>query len=58
MSLGESATEDDGRLIASLFGAVGKVWKADEKSFDAVTGLRYVSWVRMGVGQNVLLICQ
>ncbi|KAF6170239.1 hypothetical protein GIB67_029368 [Kingdonia uniflora] len=39
MSLGESATKEDGELIANLFGAIGKVWKADEKLFDAVTGL-------------------
>ncbi|KAM7524451.1 hypothetical protein LguiA_014353 [Lonicera macranthoides] len=39
MTLGASATEEDGKLIADLFGAVGKIWKADEKLFDAVTGL-------------------
>ncbi|KAK9125098.1 hypothetical protein Scep_013944 [Stephania cephalantha] len=39
MSLGETATEEDGDLIASLFGAIGKTWRADEKLFDAVTGL-------------------
>ncbi|XP_048226146.1 pyrroline-5-carboxylate reductase [Ricinus communis] len=39
MSLGGAATEDDGELIAKLFGSVGKIWKADEKLFDAVTGL-------------------
>uniref|UniRef100_A0A5B6ZFH2 Pyrroline-5-carboxylate reductase n=1 Tax=Davidia involucrata TaxID=16924 RepID=A0A5B6ZFH2_DAVIN len=39
MSLGAAAIEDDGELIARLFGAVGKIWKADEKLFDAVTGL-------------------
>lgn len=42
MSLGATATKEDGELIAKLFGAVGKVWQADEKLFDAVTGLRYV----------------
>lgn len=42
MSLGAAATEDDGELIARLFGAIGKIWKADEKLFDAITGLRYV----------------
>ncbi|KAE8687649.1 Pyrroline-5-carboxylate reductase [Hibiscus syriacus] len=39
MSLGESATEQDGELVGKLFGSVGKIWKADEKLFDAVTGL-------------------
>ncbi|GMN60966.1 hypothetical protein TIFTF001_030049 [Ficus carica] len=39
MSLGGAATEEDGNLIAKLFGSVGKIWKADEKYFDAVTGL-------------------
>ncbi|KAE8681486.1 Pyrroline-5-carboxylate reductase [Hibiscus syriacus] len=38
MSLGESATEQDGKLVEKLFGSVGKIWKADEKLFDAVTG--------------------
>lgn len=42
MSLGASATEEDGRLVAKLFGSVGKIWKVDEKLIDAVTGLRYV----------------
>ncbi|KAK8654845.1 hypothetical protein V6N13_107442 [Hibiscus sabdariffa] len=39
MSLGGSATEQDGELVGKLFGSVGKIWKADEKMFDAVTGL-------------------
>ncbi|KAF3442502.1 hypothetical protein FNV43_RR16418 [Rhamnella rubrinervis] len=39
MSLGASATEEDGDLIAKLFGSVGKIWKADDKLFDAITGL-------------------
>ncbi|KAK7290785.1 hypothetical protein RIF29_05474 [Crotalaria pallida] len=39
MSLGGAATEEDGNLIAKLFGSVGKIWKADEKFFDAITGL-------------------
>ncbi|CAK9184020.1 unnamed protein product [Ilex paraguariensis] len=39
MSLGAAATEEDGKLIAGLFGAIGKLWKADEKLFDAITGL-------------------
>lgn len=43
ISLGSGATKEDGDLISLLFGAIGKVWKADEKLFDAVTGLRYVA---------------
>ncbi|CAB4286488.1 unnamed protein product [Prunus armeniaca] len=39
LSLGVGATEQDGDLIAKLFGSVGKTWKADEKLFDAVTGV-------------------
>ncbi|XP_061367575.1 pyrroline-5-carboxylate reductase [Gastrolobium bilobum] len=39
MSLGGAATEEDGNLIAKLFGSIGKIWKADEKYFDAITGL-------------------
>ncbi|GFY96152.1 pyrroline-5- carboxylate (P5C) reductase [Actinidia rufa] len=39
MSLGATATGEDGELITKLFGAIGKIWKADEKLFDAVTGL-------------------
>ncbi|KAH7854893.1 hypothetical protein Vadar_018813 [Vaccinium darrowii] len=39
MSLGGTATEEDGELIARLFGAIGKIWKTDEKLFDAITGL-------------------
>ncbi|XAR68439.1 Pyrroline-5-carboxylate reductase [Bertholletia excelsa] len=39
MSLGTAAIEEDGELIAKLFGAIGKIWKADEKLFDAITGL-------------------
>ncbi|TYI72025.1 hypothetical protein E1A91_D07G030300v1 [Gossypium mustelinum] len=39
VSLGGAATEQDGELVGKLFGAVGKTWKADEKLFDAVTGL-------------------
>lgn len=35
MHLGEAATVNDGELIADLFGAVGKVWKMDEKFSDA-----------------------
>ncbi|KAK1277986.1 hypothetical protein QJS04_geneDACA016626 [Acorus gramineus] len=39
MCLGEMVTKDDEELAANLFRAVGKVWTADEKYFDAVTGL-------------------
>uniref|UniRef100_M4CPY1 Pyrroline-5-carboxylate reductase n=2 Tax=Brassica campestris TaxID=3711 RepID=M4CPY1_BRACM len=39
MSLGTAASEEDGALVAKLFGSVGKMFKADEKMFDAVTGL-------------------
>ncbi|XP_022966424.1 pyrroline-5-carboxylate reductase-like [Cucurbita maxima] len=39
MSLGEGALKEDGQLIAKLFGSVGKIWEADEKLFDAITGL-------------------
>ncbi|GAB4843917.1 hypothetical protein Ancab_013881 [Ancistrocladus abbreviatus] len=39
VSLGAAATEEDGELISRLFGAIGKVWRADEKLFDAITGL-------------------
>ncbi|KAH0907341.1 hypothetical protein HID58_039168 [Brassica napus] len=39
MSLGTAATEEDGALVTKLFGSVGKMFKADEKMFDAVTGL-------------------
>lgn len=41
MSLGGAATEQDGELVAKVFGSVGKIWRVDEKLFDAVTGLRY-----------------
>ncbi|KAF8398274.1 hypothetical protein HHK36_017201 [Tetracentron sinense] len=39
MSLGKTASEEDGEIISSMFGAIGKVWRADEKYLDAVTGL-------------------
>lgn len=39
MTLGEKATEIDENRVARLFGSIGKIWKADEKCFDAVTGL-------------------
>ena len=42
MSLGGAAMEEDRNLTANLFGSVGKIWKVDEKLFDAVTGLRYL----------------
>lgn len=42
MHLGEAATVDDGELIADLFGAVGKVWKMDEKLSDAAGAVGYV----------------
>jgi hypothetical protein len=47
MSLGGSATEEDADIIAKLFGSVGKIWRGDEKLFDAVTGLRYVAPVNI-----------
>lgn len=43
MHLGEDATEEDGELISNLFGAVGKVWKLDEKLSDAAGTIRYMS---------------
>ncbi|XAR54759.1 Pyrroline-5-carboxylate reductase [Bertholletia excelsa] len=39
MSLGTSATEEDGELIAKLFGGIGKIWEADKKLFNAIIGL-------------------
>ncbi|KAL5723120.1 pyrroline-5-carboxylate reductase [Ranunculus cassubicifolius] len=39
MSLGEAASKDDVDLIAKLFGAIGKIWTADENHFDAITGV-------------------
>ena len=42
MCLGGAASEEDGELVAKLFGSVGKIWRADEKLFDAIVGLRYV----------------
>lgn len=41
--MGETATKKDEERVAKLFGAVGKVWTAEEKYFDAITGLRYPS---------------
>ncbi|KAF3336826.1 pyrroline-5-carboxylate reductase [Carex littledalei] len=37
--MGETATKKDEERVAKLFGAVGKVWTAEEKYFDAITGL-------------------
>ncbi|XP_058107047.1 pyrroline-5-carboxylate reductase isoform X2 [Magnolia sinica] len=39
MSSGEMATKEDEKLVECIFGAIGKIWRADEKFFDAVTGL-------------------
>ncbi|ESW34097.1 hypothetical protein PHAVU_001G124300 [Phaseolus vulgaris] len=39
MSLGAAATEEDGSIVAKLFGSIGKIWKAEEKYFDGITGL-------------------
>lgn len=39
ISLGAGATKEDGQLISNLFGEIGKVWIADEKLFDGITGL-------------------
>ncbi|KAK8939525.1 hypothetical protein KSP40_PGU015145 [Platanthera guangdongensis] len=39
MCVGEMATEKDKERVVSLFKAIGKIWTADEKFFDAVTGL-------------------
>ncbi|XP_073155874.1 pyrroline-5-carboxylate reductase [Henckelia pumila] len=39
VTLGPAASKDDGEIIGKLFGAIGKVWTADEKLFDAITGL-------------------
>ena len=41
MCLGEMATQDDENRVRKLLSAIGKVWTAEEKYFDAVTGLRY-----------------
>ncbi|PKU79418.1 pyrroline-5-carboxylate reductase isoform X1 [Dendrobium catenatum] len=39
MCMGDMATKKDEERVASLFKAIGKIWMADEKYFDAVTGL-------------------
>jgi len=44
ISLGGAATKEDGELIGTLFGAIGEVWRTDEKLFDAIAGLRYVGF--------------
>lgn len=45
MSLGGAVKEEDAELISILFGSIGKIWKADEKYFDAITGLRYLQYL-------------
>jgi pyrroline-5-carboxylate reductase len=37
--LAGSATPDDGRFIAEMFGVVGRAWQVEERHLDAVTGL-------------------
>lgn len=59
MCLGEMATENDENRVRSLFSAIGKVWTAEEKYFDAVTGLRYVTnftdlFLKSFTGNNML----
>ncbi|XP_058112728.1 pyrroline-5-carboxylate reductase-like [Magnolia sinica] len=39
MSLGEMATKEVEKLVECIFRAIGKIWRADEKFFDVVTGL-------------------
>lgn len=39
MSLGDQATQTDSLLVKTLFEAVGKIYVADEKLLNAVTGL-------------------
>lgn len=39
IGLGEAATEQDAELMTRLFGAIGKVWRANEKLFDSITAL-------------------
>lgn len=43
MCLAPAATKEDGELVSKLFGAIGKVWRSEEKLFDAVTGVRYAT---------------
>lgn len=47
MCMGEMATKKDEERVASLFSAIGRVWKADEKYFDAITGLRYNLYISL-----------
>ncbi|KAL3715711.1 hypothetical protein ACJRO7_007451 [Eucalyptus globulus] len=42
ISRGGAVKEEDAELIAILIGSIGKMWKADEKYFDAITGLSVV----------------
>lgn len=42
ISSGVMASKEDEKVIMNLFGGVGKVWTAEEKYFDAVTGLRCI----------------
>ncbi|KAL5546496.1 hypothetical protein UlMin_006183 [Ulmus minor] len=49
MSLGGAVTEQDGDFIAKLFGLVGKIWKADEKLFDAITGLSGPTYIFLAI---------
>ena len=37
--LGQNTTEEDGRLVEQLLGAVGVAYRLDERLLDAVTGL-------------------
>jgi pyrroline-5-carboxylate reductase len=39
MSMGGAATEEDGELISKLFGSIGKIWRANDKLFDAITAV-------------------
>ncbi|KAJ0978861.1 hypothetical protein J5N97_014335 [Dioscorea zingiberensis] len=39
MCLGQMATKLDEERVSCLFKAIGKIWTADEKYFDAITGL-------------------
>ncbi|XP_078446314.1 pyrroline-5- carboxylate (P5C) reductase [Wolffia australiana] len=39
ISRGERASETDVEWVATLFNAIGKTWIAEEKYFDAITGL-------------------
>ncbi|XP_039129487.1 pyrroline-5-carboxylate reductase [Dioscorea cayenensis subsp. rotundata] len=39
MCTGEMATKIDEERVSSLFKAIGKIWTAEEKYFDAITGL-------------------